>query len=79
MYVNGVATARVNETEYSDGWIRAFQKDRIPKINEYEKKLLTDYLNCGKIEEIVIYLDRFRNVDEEISGFVIRELIRGNI
>ena len=79
MYVNGVETARVNETEYTDGWIRAFRKNDIPRFKPSEKKLLTDYLKEDKYEEIVIYLQHFRSVDDEIAGFLLREFIRGNL
>jgi hypothetical protein len=78
MYVNGVDTAQVNETEYTDGWIRTFRKKDIPRLSGNERNILTDYLKENKYEEIVIYLQHFRGVDDEIAGFVLRDLIRGN-
>jgi len=79
MYVNGVATASVNEQEYSDGWLRTFRKAELPVFSEQEKELLTDYLKCDKVEEIAIYLERFRNVTGDLAAFCIRELVRGNL
>lgn len=79
MYVNGVAAARVNETEYSDGWIRTFRKSEIPCLEPSETKLLTDYLKDDKLEEILIYLQHFRGVDDDMAGFLLRELVRGNL
>jgi hypothetical protein len=79
MYVNGVDTAGVNETEYRDGWVRTFRKKDIPCISGDERKFLTSYLNNGNIEEAFIYLQHFRGVDDEIASLVIRDMLRGNL
>jgi hypothetical protein len=79
MYVNGVATAPVRETEYQDGWFRTFRKREVPKFTDQEKELLREYLGEGQIEEMLIYMENIRGISSDVSEFAVREFMRGNL
>jgi hypothetical protein len=80
MQVIGVQTAPIfNQAEFNDNYVRTFRD--CPNFSENELKMLHDWMENGQLGEIAIYLtgEKYRDLDEEMAQFVIRELLRGNL
>ena len=74
----GYEQAPVNQVEFDDGYIRTFRSNEFPDLCDDEVDLMRDM----STDEIYIYLSSptFRHrCSDEIAGFVIRELMRGNL
>lgn len=76
MFVSGVEVAPINNAEYEDGWFRTF--GAVPEFTEQELDLLHEYMTNEQLEEIVIYLEKYRDITGYEAEFVLRELMRGN-
>jgi len=74
-----MAEQSVSDTEYNDNWIRAFRKDNIPKLQKEVIAMLNDWKDENELRRIVLYLQKYERMDDEMTEFMLREIIRGNI
>lgn len=79
MQVIGVYTAPIfHRTDFDDNYVRTFRNP--PRFSAEELKMLKDWTEKNQLGEVIIYLtgEKYRNLDEEMAQFVLRELLRGN-
>jgi len=62
---------------YKDGWFRTFKGH--PPMNDDVKKMLYGYAKYGDYAAILLFLCEKAGLDQEYSGFILREVIRGYI
>jgi len=73
------AESSVGFQEYQDNWIRTFRASEIPKLQDNEKEMLDEWLRGKEIFKILTYFGEYKGLDEELSEFMIREMVRGNV
>jgi len=62
---------------YKDGHTRTFRG--YPKMSDAIKRLLGVYLKKKQYNKIMMFFVGICEYDEDYAGFLIRELIRGNL
>ena len=79
MYAQGVKIAPCDQNALDDGYVRTFRK--LPEFSDIELNMLYEWKNLDKLDEIAIFLtsEKFKDLDDEMAGFVFRELMRGNL
>ena len=80
MQVIGVNTAPIfDQIGFDDNWVRTFRKK--PEFSVEELEMLHDWVKNDQLGEIAIYLtdEKYRFMDEEMTQFCLRELLRGNL
>lgn len=71
------AGQKVVSMSYKDGHTRVFRG--YPEMSDAAKKLLMMYLEKKQYNKIMMFFAGICEYDEDYAGFLIRELIRGNI
>lgn len=61
--------------DYKDGWIRSFKG--YPDMNDDIRSMLHDYVKKGQYASVLIFFVDKAGLDNEYSGFLLREMIRG--
>ena len=81
MYASGVKVAYCDQQTLDDGYTRTFRGAEIPEFSVQELNMLHEWRDEGKFDEVVIFLssEKYKNLDEEITGLVFREMLRGNL
>jgi len=62
---------------YQDGYMRAFKG--YPKMSAAALDLLKKYLKKRQYHKIMLFFVGHFGFDKEYSGFLVREMIRGNL
>ena len=60
---------------YRDGYFRTFKG--YPEMNNHVKKMLKDYSNKKEYSKILMFFMGHCGFDEDYSGFLTREFVRG--
>ena len=68
---------KIVSTSYRDGYDRAFIG--YPKMSKATMGLLNRYLENKEYSKIMMFFTSICEYDVEYAGFLLRELIRGNI
>lgn len=75
----GYERSPVNLTNYQDGMIRTFGD--VPEFDPRELDMIYDWVGKGDIESVFLYLQTPKygyDLSDELCGFVVREVCRGN-
>ena len=81
MYASGVKIAHCDQQSMDDGYIRTFRRKEIPEFSDLELKMINEWINLEQFDEIFLYLTskKWKNLDNDMAGFVLREIMRGNL
>ncbi len=74
MYCRG--QKKINR-DTTDGWYRTFRG--YPEISKAGLKMLKEYIVTKEFGKIMLFFQGHCDFSEDYSGFLLRELIRGNI
>ncbi|MFH1628679.1 MAG: hypothetical protein ABIE47_08145 [Pseudomonadota bacterium] len=80
MEIIGVCAAPIfDETAFRDNWVRTFRE--IPEFDRLELDMMRQWASDEQFEEIAIFLtgEEYKDLDEEMAEFLIRELLRGKL
>ena len=63
--------------QYTEDWLRVYRG--YPEMNDHVKDMLRGYAKGGKCASILLFFSEKCGFDDEYSGFLMREVMRGNL